>query len=77
MDHLLPQQSEEQFLFPGASANKSGFVEAAETPNAGVLPFRSGDLTTVDFSPGVVVLILHNFMFAYFEYSPFSDLGSR
>uniref|UniRef100_A0A3Q2Y9Z5 Copper-transporting ATPase 2 n=1 Tax=Hippocampus comes TaxID=109280 RepID=A0A3Q2Y9Z5_HIPCM len=37
VDHLLPQQSEEQFLLPGASANKSGFVEAAETPNAGVL----------------------------------------
>ncbi|XP_051913042.1 copper-transporting ATPase 2 isoform X1 [Hippocampus zosterae] len=35
VDHLLPQQSEEQFLLTGASAKKSDFVEAAETPNAG------------------------------------------
>ncbi|XP_061535850.1 copper-transporting ATPase 2 [Phycodurus eques] len=35
VDHLLPQQSEERFLLPGASTDENSLVEAAEIPNAG------------------------------------------
>ncbi|XP_061632750.1 copper-transporting ATPase 2 isoform X4 [Phyllopteryx taeniolatus] len=34
VDHLLPQQSEERFLLPGASTDENSLVEAAEIPNA-------------------------------------------